>query len=276
MITPGSRRKVWWLCNQCPHGHPHNWLSRVDNRSHGNGCPQCSGRKVCKHNSLATIAPQAAALWDFAKNSCTPDDMTAYSHSRAHWKCRKCGHDWDAHIDSVVVHKTGCPQCNAGGVPQADGSRLRAKHPTFEQCQHPLLAEWDHQRNAAEGIFPNNTTLRSHKRVHWLCRQCSAAQLHRWVQSPNARLDKFGSKRLGCPICAGHVGCKCNSLQTQFPAIAAEWDYERNEGSPEDYSAFSHHTAWWRSPAFGSWQQTINGRTGYEHQKTRRAHARDL
>ena len=30
--------------------------------------PQCSGHKVCKHNFLATVAPQAAARWDFAKN----------------------------------------------------------------------------------------------------------------------------------------------------------------------------------------------------------------
>ncbi len=33
------------------------------------------------------------------------------------------------------------------------------KQPTYEAAQHPLLLEWDYERNAADGIHPNNTTL---------------------------------------------------------------------------------------------------------------------
>ncbi len=35
----------------------------------------------------------------------------------------------------------------------------RYKQPTFEAAQHPLLLEWDYERNAADGIHPDNTTL---------------------------------------------------------------------------------------------------------------------
>ena len=136
MITPGSRRKVWWLCNQCPDGQRHRWLAAVCKRSYGSGCPYCSGRKGYKHNSLATIAPQAAARWDFAKNSRTPDDVTAFSSSMAHWCCFICGHGWEARIDKAAMYNSGCAQCNAGGVPKADGSKPQTKHPTYEQCQH--------------------------------------------------------------------------------------------------------------------------------------------
>ena len=57
IIKPYSNRKVWWQCDQCPDGHPHSWFAVVSNRSNGAGCPQCSGRLVCKHNSLRTKAP---------------------------------------------------------------------------------------------------------------------------------------------------------------------------------------------------------------------------
>ena len=273
VITPGSSRKVGWSCNQCPHGYEHKWLARVGNRSNGTGCPQCSGRTVCKHNSLATVAPQAARLWNFAKNNCSPDNVTAYSNRRAHWQCHVCGHNWDAAIMGVVHFNSGCPECNVGGVPEADGSKPRTKHPTFEQCQHPLLSEWDHERNAAEGILPSNTTLRSRKGVHWLCHQCPAGQLHRWVKRPDQRLDKFGNQQRGCPVCAGHVACKCNSLQTHYPAVAAQWDHARNEGSPSDYPTCSGYNAWWRAPARGSWRQTIHFRTANEKMKKRAADA---
>jgi len=271
VITPHSNRKVRWLCELCPDGHPHIWMATVDSRSYGSGCPQCSGRKVCQHNSLATKAPQVAAKWDYAKNSCTPSDVTAFCHNKAHWHCHVCGHDWEARVDRVVQFNSGCPRCNAGGMPKADGSKPRTEHPTFAECQHSLLSQWDHERNAAEDILPSNTRLRSHKRVHWLCHQCPAGQPHRWVQTPNLRLDKSGRERRGCPVCAGQVACKCNSLQTHNPAVAAEWNYDLNDGGPDDYTASSHAKAWWRSPERGIWQGSIRSRTTAENKRKARA-----
>ena len=29
LITPGSKRKVWWSCDQCPDGLPHIWEATV-------------------------------------------------------------------------------------------------------------------------------------------------------------------------------------------------------------------------------------------------------
>ena len=36
-ITKGSGKKVWWICKDCNH----EWESRVLNRTHGTGCPNC-------------------------------------------------------------------------------------------------------------------------------------------------------------------------------------------------------------------------------------------
>jgi DNA-directed RNA polymerase subunit RPC12/RpoP len=43
-ITPGSGKKVWWICEK-----KHEWKARVANRSRGTGCPYCSGRKKNIH-----------------------------------------------------------------------------------------------------------------------------------------------------------------------------------------------------------------------------------
>ena len=39
-VAPSAARKVWW---QCAKGH--EWESTINNRSKGNGCPCCAGKR---------------------------------------------------------------------------------------------------------------------------------------------------------------------------------------------------------------------------------------
>ena len=250
VIKPQSHKKVSWKCDACPDGYPHQWLATVTNRTSGSGCPQCNSRKVCKHNCLATKAPWIAAQWDYKANAAlgTPDSIVAHSNQPAGWRCQVCSHRWTVSPHSRVKGQSGCPQCAPRGP--------LTKHPTFAESQHPLLKEWDHDRNGACGHFPEKIRLRSHKLVFWLCNKCPAVQQHSWLARPNNRTS---SKQTGCPICDGQVACKCNSLQALFPDIAAEWDYTKNTDQHSDYSA--GFIAWWCNPQRGSWQQKINSRT---------------
>ncbi len=43
MVSCGSGKKVWWLCK-----NGHEWQAIIRDRSKGNGCPYCSGRKKPK------------------------------------------------------------------------------------------------------------------------------------------------------------------------------------------------------------------------------------
>lgn len=254
VIKKGSGRKVWWKCNQCPDGHLHQWQATVDNRSRGKGCPQCSGKKLCKHNSLATRAPSVAAYWDTAKNGRSADMVLAHSNKPAHWRCCHCKHEWLAKPAQKVHSASGCPKCAKSSI-----GRCQVNHPSFAECQHRLLAEWDHNLNAAEGFFPDNVTLGSRKQVHWLCNKCPLGQRHFYIAKPSSRLSN--KKPTGCPFCAGQAACKCNSLQTHFPSIAAEWDYGKNAGIPQDHTFGSNREVWWHNAERGSWQQRINSRT---------------
>ena len=254
VIKKFSNKSACWTCDQCPDGHPHKWQSTIANRSLGARCPQCSGRKLCKHNSLATVAPAAAVFWDQEKNGCTADMVLATSQQPAHWHCSACQHEWITLPHTKTMNNSGCPQCNQGGP-----GRTRKRHPTFAQCQHSLLEEeWDHARNAAHGLFPTNVTLASRKKVHWSCHCCPMGHPHLWTAAPASRVGLS----TGCPFCAGKAVCKCNSLQTLFPSIAADWHHELNHKTPSDYTAMSHCLVWWQSEGRGSWQQTINARVG--------------
>ncbi|KAL3153629.1 hypothetical protein ABBQ32_013232 [Trebouxia sp. C0010 RCD-2024] len=261
VIKPYSNKVVWWTCDQCPDGHPHSWSAHISQRTIGTGCPQCTGRKVCKHNSLATKAPLVAAQWDYQANDRTPDDVVAQSNLQANWHCEACGCKWDAEISIRVGRgKTGCPQCAKNAKTQK-----RTKHPTLAECNHPLLEEWDKERNAAQGHFPDNVRLRSNKKIFWLCAKCPAGQQHSWSAQP---FSQTGSVRAGCPFCAGQAACACNSLQALCPDTAAEWDYNRSQGQPCEYTASSTFLAWWLTPQRGSWQQTIASRTANAKHKS--------
>ena len=259
VIAPKSNRKVGWICDQCPDGHLHVWSATVSSRTNGSGCPQCSGRKVCKHNSLATKAPSVAAEWDYAANDGPPDSVVAQSNQPAGWHCDTCGHKWCATPNArVSKRKAGCPQCG-----QNAKSKKKIQHPTIAE-DPALLAQWDHARNAEQGHFPDQIRLKSAKQIFWLCNKCPAGQQHSWSARPNNRTC---ANKPGCPCCAGMAACECNSLQALYPTIAAEWDHGKNQGQPSDYTFGSGSMAWWSSPQRGSWQQTIHSRVRNVKQK---------
>ncbi|KAL3130450.1 hypothetical protein ABBQ38_008272 [Trebouxia sp. C0009 RCD-2024] len=208
-----------------PDGHLHSWSATVNSRSNGNGCPQCRGRKACKHNSLATKAPLVAAQWDYEVNEFTPDSVVSQSNQPVWWLCDVCDGKWTATPNNRVGKiKAGCPHCY-----EAAKGNKKTKQPTFAQCHHPLLAEWDHERNAAQGNHPDNVRLKSHKKIFWLCAKCPAGQEHSWSARPSHRT---GYGKTGCPLCAGKAACRCNSLQAMYPDVAAEWDHPGTKASP--------------------------------------------
>ena len=172
-VKPGSNRKVIWSCPNCPAGCPHVWQATVSSRARGTTCPYCQGKTVCQHNSLATEAPRQTQFWNRDKNAKTPEQTLAGSNHRAEWKCPTCSHEWQAQVASRVLNDASCPQCS-----RSNSAGNRFTQPTFEAAQHPLLLEWDTERNSKSGIYPQTTTLGSKKLVHWVCCNCPKGQLH--------------------------------------------------------------------------------------------------
>ena len=56
---------------------------------------------------------------------------------------------------------------------------------------------------------------------------------------------------------------KRKSLAVEFPEVAKEWDYEKNNGlTPEEVSSGSNKKIWWKCEKGHTWQANIYSRTG--------------
>ncbi|KAA6420388.1 MAG: hypothetical protein FRX49_09550 [Trebouxia sp. A1-2] len=260
-ITTGSSLRVWWTCNLCPSGFPHEWLATVNDRQNmDNQCPYCTNNILCQHNSLLTMAPAVAAYWDTAKNELTPDLVMAGTAARRHWLCPKCGHSWQAMIQRKVSSQSGCPKCSKINKPWN-------RQPSLTQSQHPAMLEFDFERNRRAGLDPDKITAGSAKVVHWICTKCPKDQPHLFVASARSRI----ALNHGCPYCASKKACICNSLQSLYPVLAAEYDTARNGVGPEQVLPGSNKMAFWKDASGHTWEQSPDSRTKPEKTRHKRA-----
>ena len=107
-VTAGSGEKAWWKCPECGY----SWQTTISHMStRDSGCP-CCANKVCVPgiNDVATKYPNLLLDWDYDKNvGIDPNTITATGR-KIHWKCHKCGHEWESLIASRAKG-TGCPKC---------------------------------------------------------------------------------------------------------------------------------------------------------------------
>ena len=115
-----------------------------------------------------------------------------------------------------------------------------------------LMAEWDWKKNNELQFNPEILTLGSDKKAWWTC-----SKGHEWQATIGSR-----HKGSGCPYCSGRKTLKgYNDLQTINPAVAKEWNYERNgDFKPEHFTASSNKKVWWKCSKGHEWQTTINSR----------------
>ena len=238
--------------------NPHKWRAATNSRSgrngkKGTGCPFCANRKVCQHNSLPTRAAYLVPEWSDA-NECSLDDFTVGSAQKAWWQC-ECGCQWEATINSRTSLGSGCPDC------AAKRSSKGTRHPTLTESQHEMLQLWDWGLNEYAGLDPGKLRCCSKKKVHWVCHKCPVGQAHKWQATVGHVNGSTLRGTSGCPCCQGLQACKCNSLQSLFPEVAAEWDYERNTGTPAEYTAQSNKKVWWCTSRRGHFKARISSRT---------------
>jgi hypothetical protein len=79
----------------------------------------------------------------------------------------------------------------------------------------------------------------SHLKLWW---KCHIGFDHIWHSNVNTRT----SIKSGCPICSGHKVVKSNSLAYVFPELALEWDYEKNNITPDQVYCKSTMKVWWK------------------------------
>jgi len=235
-----SHRKVWWRCDK-----GHSWLSEINPRVKGSGCPACANRVVIPgENDLATTHPEIAAQWHPTKNGAmTPQMVSRGGCKKVWWLCDK-GHEWMAPIRSRT-NGFDCPVC-AGKTVISGENDLAYAYPI-------IAAQWHPTKNGT--LRPDGVTPFSNRVVWWLCDKG-----HEYKSPINVRTGDGH----GCPYCAGRkVLAGFNDLATIHPKIAAQWHPTMNGSlTPEMVTAGSNKKIWWICDEGHIWDAVIFSRTG--------------
>lgn len=240
-ISAGSTKKVWWKCK-----YKHSFQRRVQERTNRHyGCPYCSGRQILSgFNDLATKCPELLSEWDYEKNiklGIDPTKIGVGFRPKVWWVCPN-GHSYDSVI-FPRTHGVGCPYCST------PVRRILAGFNNLATTNPELLEEWDYEKN---DIKPTEISVGYAKNVWWKCKNGHS------YQTTVANHRKEGC---GCSYCSGRKATPENNLLTKFPALAKEWDYERNTVDPTSLSLGGKQKFWWRCEKGHRWEATVNTRT---------------
>lgn len=165
------------------------------------------------------------------------------ANKKLKWKCLKDNEIFEKGWSSILTG-IGCPYC--AGLQVGISNCLATKIPS-------LINQWHLTLN--ENTTPYNVTPGSSKEVWW---QCDKNSKHIWKTTVRNRV----SNQSGCPYCSGFYPSEDYNLLIINPKLCEEWDYERNDKKPEEYTPSSSKYAWWICKECGyKWNALISSRT---------------
>ena len=199
--------------------------------------------KINYEQSLAVKEPEIAKEWDYTKNkSLKPEDVASASGKRVWWICEK-GHSYRAAI--YQRKKCGCPYCA--------NKKILKGYNDLATLEPDIASEWDYEKNFP--LTPDQVPVGRSSKVWWKCKKG-----HGWQAQISNRTNK--DNRNKCPYCSGLLPWKGETdLETVFPHIAKQWDYEKNgDKKPSDYLPSSGKPAWWICEKGHEWEAVISSR----------------
>lgn len=247
-LSQGSNKKVWW---KCPKGH--KYQATIYNRSVGQGCSICSNHQVLVgFNDLQSNFPNIAKEWNKELNiSLLPVDVVATSTRKVWWICSVCGHSWQTQVRNRTLGGTGCPICAIEKIKNARQQTFLQKKGCIKDSL--LIKEWHPHKNG--NFTPKDFTPFSNKYAWWICHKCG----YEW----RAKISNRNLLKRGCPLCSNQVVISGkNDLATTHPALAKEWNFQKNGNlKPSNVSHGMSKKVWWICPKGHEYQATINHRS---------------
>jgi len=205
-----------------------------------------------KSNSVSQVFPELLTEWDYEKNEgILPEAYSSRTNTKVWWKCSK-GHSWQAAINTRGVRKLGCPYC--AGQRTVTGTNDFKMWAILNKPN--LLEEWNYEKNT---LLPEDIPQSYKEKMWWKC-----SEGHEWQATVYNRVNGTG-----CPICnTGRNTIKKLSLlewcKKNNSSLCDEWDYEKNEITPDKVLHGSHKKVWWKCAEGHNWEAQIKSRT-YNH-----------
>ncbi len=128
---------------------------------------------------------------------------------------------------------------------------LIQKKNSFAEKFPELLYLWNDKRNM--DLRPDTFLSMSNRKVWWNCEKG-----HEWEETI---INVAKGNR--CPYCSNHkVLAGFNDLQTEYPDLAREWNYiKNNDLKPSNVTSGSNKKVWWICKNNHEWRATVARRT---------------
>ena len=231
-ITSQSSQKVWWVC---PSGH--SYKSTISHKVGGRGCPKCS-----KEKSISF--PEKAIVYYLTKvdneivESYQPQflggkEIDIYINKK-NIGIEYDGANWHKEIERDLEKNKLCYDNNIILY------RIREKgcH-ILNSTSKDIYVETDDNYDSLS------------EEISKLIKELYDKKIDVNIENDKMEILKLVSFTI-----------KQKSLETLFPEIAKEWDYEKNKGLlPSQFYATSGRKVWWICPNNHSYDCTISHRT---------------
>ena len=226
MVTHGTERKVWWLCQK-----GHSWNSYISPRAmRGIGCPVCS-------NEQSTSFPEYAILYYFSQVE------TKVIHSY-----KELGYEIDIYIPSKKV-----------GI-EYDGSfwHKDKKQKDIEKnnrCKADGITLYRFRENDLGVLNDSSIDIVCHEKefaskLSELIEKLYHVQIDIDLDRDFANINEYRE-----------FTEKEKSLANTYPSLASEWDFEKNgKLTPEHVLPKSGKKVWWKCSKGHEWMAIISSR----------------
>lgn len=211
---------VNWRCKKCSY----EWVVNIRSQTNRKGkCPFCDGihKPIMKNeNDVLSLCPDFEKIYDFEQNAKKGINIYkkgVYSKTEAHFKCPKCGNEWDSLIadrikklDDGTYKLVDCPVCsndNFRKIPYSVEFPLLAKMYRTDLNDIPL--------DSIRGVNGITNTY-----YHWECPDCKET----FESTLNAMKESHKTATKGCPYCSRTKLLKERSFAKQHPELMDEYD----------------------------------------------------
>ncbi len=157
----------------------------------------------------------------------------------------------------IIVNLTGKEEIKNTVIDiERDMLKIREQYALVQRknslmIKYPEIAnEWNIEKNGI--LTPDMFFPRSEEKVWWKC-----SKGHEWEAVIYSRVD--GS---GCPYCSGRRAITGETdLATLRPDLIREWDFEKNNISPNDCTVGTSKVVWWKCSKGHKWEASIYDRS---------------
>ena len=216
----------WWHCPECDSDFE-SYLSAMirSRKTASRGCSYCSGKKVKREKSFAVLHPDVMDEYD-PQNSINPYEITEKSDKKVNWICRNNPeHKWKASFKQRASGTGNCSECRGWHY----SKMLWQERPDLEQ-----YFETDKNKRPF-----NSYSFKSNNKIWWKCEKNHSFDIEVYNMT-----DK---EAFTCPICSNkRLATGINDLASQFPKLAAEFDCERNNITPDQVIQNSITEYYWQ------------------------------